>query len=42
MAWTHAYGKGKVFFTTLGHGPNTFENAAVQRLVTNAVQWAAK
>jgi type 1 glutamine amidotransferase len=41
MAWTHAYGSGKVFFTTLGHGPGTFENPAVQRLLGNAVGWAA-
>ncbi|HZR01068.1 MAG TPA: ThuA domain-containing protein [Chloroflexota bacterium] len=41
MAWTHSYGKGRVFFTTLGHGPNTFEVPAVQRLVTNAVVWAS-
>jgi uncharacterized protein len=41
MAWTHSYDKGRVFFTTLGHGPGTFENAAVQKLLANAVQWAA-
>lgn len=41
MAWTHAYGKGRVFFTTLGHGPNTFEVPSVQTLLTNAALWAA-
>ena len=41
MAWTHAYGKGKVFFTTLGHGPNTFENQTVLQLLANACAWAA-
>lgn len=41
MAWTHQYGQGRVFFTTLGHGPNTFEVPAVQRMVTNAVVWAS-
>jgi type 1 glutamine amidotransferase len=41
MAWTHAYGKGKVFFTTLGHGPNTFENQFVMQLLGNACAWAA-
>ena len=25
MAWTHSYGRGRVFYTTLGHGPGTFE-----------------
>jgi type 1 glutamine amidotransferase len=41
MAWTHKFGQGRVFFTTLGHGPNTFEVPAVQRMVTNAVVWAS-
>ncbi len=41
MAWTHAYGKGRVFYTTLGHGPGTFENPAVQRLLANAARWAS-
>jgi type 1 glutamine amidotransferase len=41
MAWTHAYGQGRVFFTTLGHGPNTFALGPVQRMLANAVIWAA-
>ena len=41
MAWTHQYGEGRVFYTTLGHGPNTFENPTMQRLLANAVRWAA-
>lgn len=41
MAWTHSYGQGKVFFTTLGHGPGTFENPAVQKLLANAARWTA-
>src|SRR5205085_8017990 len=39
MAWTHQYGQGRVFFTTLGHGPNTFEVPEVQRMLGNAVLW---
>ena len=41
MAWTHKYGQGKVFFTTLGHGPNTFEVPEVQRMLANAAGWVA-
>jgi type 1 glutamine amidotransferase len=41
MAWTHRYGQGNVFYTTLGHGPGTFQNPAVQKMLTNAVHWAA-
>lgn len=40
MAWTHEYGSGKVFYTTLGHGPGTFEVPEVQRMVTQGVKWA--
>jgi type 1 glutamine amidotransferase len=42
VAWTHSYGYGKVFYTTLGHGPSTFENAAVQRLLENGALWVAR
>jgi uncharacterized protein len=41
MAWTHRYGEGRVFYTTLGHGPSTFENPTMQRLLGNAARWAA-
>jgi len=41
MAWTHQYGQGRVFFTTLGHGPNTFEVPEVQSMLANAAGWAA-
>ena len=41
MAWTNRYGDGRVFFTALGHGPSTFENPAMQRLLANAATWAA-
>ena len=41
MAWTHKYGDGRVFFTTLGHGPNTFEVPEVQRMLANAAQWTS-
>jgi hypothetical protein len=40
MAWTHHYGEGKVFYTTLGHGPNTFEVDAFQQMIVQAVKWA--
>jgi hypothetical protein len=41
MAWTKPYGAGKVFYTTLGHGPETFERPAMQTLVTQGARWAA-
>jgi type 1 glutamine amidotransferase len=41
MAWTHGYGQGRVFFTTLGHGPNTFEVEPVRRMLGSAALWTA-
>jgi type 1 glutamine amidotransferase len=41
MAWTNRYGEGRVFYTTLGHGPGTFENPTMQALLANAARWAA-
>jgi type 1 glutamine amidotransferase len=41
MAWVKPYGAGRVFYTTLGHGPSTFERPAMQQLVTQGVRWAA-
>jgi len=40
MAWVKNYGDGRVFYTTLGHGPNTFERSAMQQVITQGVRWA--
>jgi type 1 glutamine amidotransferase len=40
MAWVKPYGDGRVFYTTLGHGPNTFERPAMQQVITQGVRWA--
>lgn len=42
VAWTRRYGRGKVFYTILGHGPETFENPTFVKLLTQAVEWAAE
>ncbi len=42
MAWVKPYGSGRVFYTTLGHGPGTFERAGMQQLITQAAKWAAE
>ena len=41
MALTQKYGEGRVFYTTLGHGPDTFKREMMQQMVTNSVVWAA-
>lgn len=42
MAWTKTYGQGRVFYTTLGHGPGTFARAAMQQVIIQGVRWAAQ
>lgn len=42
MAWTKAYGNGRVFYTTLGHSADTFTRAGMQQLMTQGVRWAGR
>lgn len=42
MAWVKPYGKGRVFYTTLGHGPGTFERLTIQQFITQGVRWAGR
>ncbi len=41
MAWVKPYGNGRVFYTTLGHTSDTFQRAAVQRMMRQGTIWAA-
>jgi type 1 glutamine amidotransferase len=41
IAWTHKYGKARVVYIQLGHGPSAYNNPNYRRLVANAVRWAA-
>ena len=40
IAWCHPYGKGRVFFTALGHGANVWNDARFQKHLTQAVLWS--
>jgi type 1 glutamine amidotransferase len=40
VAWVRSYGKGRVFYTSLGHSTESQKNLAFLKLVTNAVRWA--
>jgi hypothetical protein len=42
LAWTRAYGRGRVFYTALGHDPSVWRDPCYQRLLTNAVLWALR
>jgi type 1 glutamine amidotransferase len=38
--WVHMYGKGRVFYTNLGHRDDMWNSAMYQALLTGAVNWA--
>lgn len=40
VAWINRYGKGRVFGTTLGHGPPTTDMESYQKLLANGLLWA--
>jgi type 1 glutamine amidotransferase len=40
VCWTHTYGQGRVFATTLGHDTKTAKSPAYQRLLANGLLWA--
>lgn len=39
LAWTRSYGKGRVFYTALGHDATVWRDPRYQRLLLNAVLW---
>ncbi|MCF0134229.1 MAG: ThuA domain-containing protein [Blautia sp.] len=41
VMWTNEYGKGRVFVTTIGHGPGTWERFSFITLFVRGVEWAA-
>ncbi len=42
VAWAKTYGKGRVFYSTLGHLPEVWDNPAVQHMYFEALRWALK
>ena len=38
VAWTHTYGKSKVFYTSLGH-ESDFQHPSFEKLLWNAMEW---
>ena len=42
VAWYRSIGKGKTFYTSMGHSQEVWQNAAFVRLVENALQWSIK
>jgi hypothetical protein len=42
LAWTRSYGRGRVFYTALGHEQAVWQDARYQRLLLNAMRWSTQ
>lgn len=40
VTWAKTYGKGRVFYSTLGHVPENWDNPSLQKMYTEAIKWA--
>lgn len=41
LAWTNCIGKGRMFYSAIGHRPETYSDANHLTLLENAISWAA-
>jgi type 1 glutamine amidotransferase len=41
VAWTHTYGKGRVFYTSLGHDEAAFATQSLMQMIVNGARWVA-
>lgn len=42
VAWAKTYGKGRVFYSTLGHVDANWDKPEVQKMFTEAIKWALR
>jgi type 1 glutamine amidotransferase len=40
VTWAKSYGKGRVYYSSLGHVPENWDNPALQKMYTEAIKWA--
>ena len=40
IAWAKTYGKGRVFYSTLGHTPESWDDPDIQKMYFEAIKWA--
>ncbi len=40
VAWSKMYGKGRVFYSTLGHTDESWQDPDIRRMYSEAIQWA--
>ena len=42
VTWVKSYGKGRVFYSTLGHLEEVYDRLDVQKMYTEAIKWALR
>lgn len=42
LAWTNTYGKGRIFYTALGHRPEVWDDVRFQKHLFNGIRWATE
>jgi len=42
VTWAKMYGKGRVYYSCLGHVTENWDNPNVQKMYTEAIKWALK
>jgi uncharacterized protein len=42
VAWAKMYGKGRVFYSTFGHGVEVWDNPQVQKMYLEAIRWSLR
>jgi len=40
VAWAKTYGKGRVFYSSLGHAPEAWDDPRIQHMYLEAIKWA--
>ncbi|GAB5453368.1 MAG: hypothetical protein Hals2KO_36960 [Halioglobus sp.] len=40
LAWRHERGRGRIFYSSIGHRPETYELPEYQQLISGAMRWA--
>jgi type 1 glutamine amidotransferase len=40
VTWAKMYGRGRVYYSTLGHPKENWDNPNLQKMYTEAIEWA--
>ena len=42
VIWVNHYGKGRVFYSTLGHVESNWDKPEMQTMITEAIKWVLR